>query len=91
MSEQVPGGDSTDGTPACQSESAAALPSSAVDLLGVWGESFNLFLLAFIYLDGKGFEDETGCVCAYSVEHNRVLLHAGNDILSRTVTEMNPD
>lgn len=74
-----------------QSQSVGALPSSAVDLLGGWGESFNLFLFAFISLVHKGFEDETGCVCVYSAEHNRVLLHAGTNVLSPTSTEMNPE
>lgn len=68
-----------------------ALPGSAVDLLGGWGESFNLFLFAFIYLDRTGFEDETGCVCMYSAEHDGVLLHAGTKALSPTVIEMNPE
>ena len=80
-----------DGTLVRQSESVGALPGSAVDLLGGWGKSFNLFLFAFIYLDRKGFEDETGSVCMYSAEHNRVLLHAGTNVLSPTVTEINPE
>jgi len=80
-----------DGTPAWPSERAGALPGSAIDLLGGWGKSFNLFLFAFIYLERKGFEDETGCVCTYSAEHNSVLLHAGSNVLSPTVTEMNPE
>ena len=80
-----------DGALAGQSESMTALPSSATGLLGGWGESFNLFLFAFIYLDCKGFEDEMGCVCMYSAEHNRVLPHAGTDTLSPSVKEMNPE
>lgn len=79
-----------DGTLARQSESVVALPGSGIDLLGGWGESF-LFLFAFIYLDRKDFEDETGCVCLYGAEHNGVLLHAGTDVLSPTVIETNPE
>lgn len=80
-----------DGTMARQSESVGALPGSAIDLLGGWDESFNLFLFAFVYLGCKDFEDETCCVCTYSAEHNRVLLHTGTNVLSPTVREMNPE
>lgn len=71
-----------------QPESAKAIPGFAIDLLGSWGESFYLFLFAFIYLNRKGFEDETGM---YSSEHNRVLLHAETNVLCPTVVETSPE
>lgn len=50
----------------------------------VAGANLLISLPAFIWLAGRGFEDETGsvCVCVCSAEHHGVLPHAGAETRS---------